>query len=160
MILRHGIYHVRGDVTSPVVAAAGTTVIAHLGNDRRVWGKSALTKALDARYPAHGAAFVHVAPRHGDIFATRPEPTVVICSLYGLVTTEISGQYLDYGLFEQAVETMADACRAHRFNSYTGQITFHMPRIGEGTSGGDWGVVEAIIENHVARTWPVFVYSR
>ena len=152
------IHYVDGDATQP--RGEGRRLIAHVVNDRTPnWG-GAFARALKNRLPAAQTAFQewvatdrsrlrlgrsHVADLAADISVT----TMVAQRGYG----PAAKPRIAYAALRTCLREVADAA-AERGASV------HMPRIGVGMAGGDWGIVSELIDDAlVSRGLDVTVYS-
>ena len=77
-----------------------------------------------------------------------------IFNLYGQYNYGKDGKtYTNYAALESAFHNMANRLRGIGFSG-----TIGLPKIGAGTGGGDWKVIEEIIKNEL-KGWEVRVYS-
>lgn len=153
------ITYVVGDATVPV--GAGAKIITHVCNDIGGWGRG-FVLALSARWPEPEASYhAWFDGRAGNDFAlgalqlVEVEDALWVANMVGQrdVVDGPDGPPVRYDAIEAALTRVADeACAL--------DASVHMPRIGCGLAGGDWTMVEAIIERSlIARSVPVTVYD-
>jgi IrrE N-terminal-like domain len=152
------IVHLRGSALEP--RGEGTKIIAQLVNDQaRSWGGGFAASARD-RYPsAHNEFQRWVASsgrnlRLGHLHLSDSVNGVAIASLvaqHGYGPSRLPRiRYAALGSCFDRLATIAIETRA----------SVHMPRIGAGSSGGNWSVVLEMIDDHLARRGvPVSIYS-
>lgn len=152
------IHYVDGDATLP--RGQGPRLVAHIVNDRTPnWGGK-FARALKSRWPAAQTSFqewagtdrdrLHLGRSHiGDVSTGISVATMVAQRGYGPSTRP----RLSYTALKACLDAVADAA-AERGASV------HIPRIGAGMAGGNWGVVRELIDNAlVSRGIDVTVYS-
>lgn len=136
-----------GDATKP--RGAGPAIIAHIANDRTPrWGRG-FGYAVTAAFPGIRADFARWAgarPPLGKIHAYEAAPrgpivvTMVAQSGYG----PSARPRIRYAHLASCLEQLAGEAR--RMGA-----SVHMPRIGTGHAGGDWGVVSGLVHRHLIR---------
>lgn len=153
------ITYVQGDATTP--QGDGPKSIVHVCNDVGGWGRG-FVLALSQRWPEPEAAYrAWHLDRHSNDFALGAAQLVAVEA--GLWVANIIGQQdivasddgppVRYWAIEAGLGLVADEAEAMG-------ASVHMPRIGCGLAGGEWPVVEAIIERTlVAAGIPVVVYD-
>lgn len=150
---------VEGDATVPI--GGGVQLIVHLVNDRTAnWGPDGFAAALRRRYPQVQTDFrdwvanspkalrlgnVRIAHAEGDVWVA----TVVAQRNYG---ASAGPRRLRYLALQEGLQFVAQwALREH--------ASVHMPRIGTGQAGGNWGIIRDLIaENLTSSGLPVTVY--
>lgn len=146
---RHPISVVHGSVLDP--RGDGPRIICQLVNDRATkWG-GGVARKVAGRYPAAEKEFTE------KIFALTPERRLgaVIFTYAGedisvasLVAQEGFGPSLfpriRYSALKQCFEVLAE--KAGQMNA-----SIHMPRIGAGSAGGDWGTIEEMLDDIMVR---------
>ena len=149
----------RGDATAP--EGAGPVVIAHVCNDVGGWGRG-FVLAISTRWPEPERAY-------REWFRNRPSngfalgavqlvsitPDLWVANIIGqdgiLATSE--GPPVRYSAIEAGLSELA-------YEAGAMDAGVHMPRIGCGLAGGEWCVIEAIIERTLlAAGIPVVVYD-
>lgn len=151
------IEHVRGDATEP--RRGGTRLIAHVVNDKTPnWG-GAFARALRSRYPEAQEQFRTWAAdpqrlKLGRSCIERLDGDVRIASMVAQHGYGPSAKArIRYGALEACLRAVAEAAAS-------ANATIHMPRIGVGQAGGQWSVVEELIDAElVQRGLKVTVYS-
>ncbi|MEM7141941.1 MAG: macro domain-containing protein [Actinomycetota bacterium] len=153
------IRYVVGDATSP--EGDGEKVIVHICNDIGGWG-AGFVLAISRRWPepeAHYRAWFE--GRAGNDFSLGAVCVVSVAP--GLYVANLIGQRdvvagpdrppVRYDAIEAGLTALADELVAMDGSA-------HMPRIGCGLAGGDWGVVSSIVDRTlVDRHVPVTVYD-
>ena len=147
------INYVTGDATDP--QAEGKKIIVHVCNNVGAWGAGfvvALSKKWkepEARY--HAQTEYHL----GEIDIVQVEEDIAVCNLIGQESTAgrnnnaalppIRYVALEYGLRQIAL--------THSFAEIgTGDsFSVHMPRLGSGLAGGNWKIIEAVIEETLCK---------
>jgi O-acetyl-ADP-ribose deacetylase (regulator of RNase III) len=138
-------YHT-GDATAPGSDEPG--VIAHLCNDAGGWGKG-FVLAISRRWPQPENAYRNWA-RSGDQF------TLGMVQLVQLENRlSVANMVAQHGYASRAhpVAIRYDAlaqCLAKLASRIEPGTVIHMPRIGCGLAGGNWGQVEPLIQEHLA----------
>lgn len=143
------IRYVHGDVTQPL--EPGPRIVCQLVNDRAIrWG-GGVAKAFARRYPRAEAAFsesimsVPSGARLGRVVTVSLDDDLRLASIVGQegygpsLFPRIRYRALQRGLAEVA-QIAADS-----------NASVHMPRIGAGTAGGEWGVIEEMVEDEFVR---------
>ena len=133
-------------ITGDLVKQSGEfDVIAHCANCYCVMG-SGIAPQIKAKFPEAYAA--DCATKKGDLnklgtisYSETTKPIIV--NLYGQFdyTGRRSGKMdLDYDAIRSALKLMKE--------KFSGK-TFGMPKIGSGLAGGDWSIIEKIIEEEM-----------
>lgn len=150
--------YVMGDATRPV--GEGPKVIVHVCNDLGKWGKG-FVLALSRRWKepelAYKASFVSLPhPALGDVQFVRVEQGIVVANLIGqrgVATRATKTPPVRYEAIREGLAKIAEHARASN-------ASVHMPRIGCGLAGGEWGQVEPlIVETLLAADIDVTVYD-
>lgn len=138
-----------GDATRPVGEAA--KIIAHICNDVGGWG-AGFVLALSQRWPEPAAEYRRwYEGRATNDFALGAvqfvpvTPDITVANMIGQrdITPSASGPPVRYDAIETALATIAT--RAQQV-----EASVHMPRIGSGLAGGDWNVIESIVERSLS----------
>lgn len=142
------IKYVKGDATKPI--GKGQKIIVHVCNDIGAWGAgfvlalSKLWKEPEATYRALSNYIL------GDIHLIRVEKDIFVCNLIGQEGT-ISrpvriGKPLPpvrYVAIESGLKELATMLN---MGDKPKLASVHMPMIGSGLAGGNWNIIERIIE--------------
>lgn len=86
-------------------------------------------------------------------FAHLEDYPVTVLNLYGQFRFGADRQYTNYEKLEEALEAMAEFLQDEEPNLRIG-----IPKLGCGRGGGNWYVVEALVEKYLGK-WDVTVYS-
>ena len=142
--------YVKGDATKPI--GGGKKIIAHIVNDEGLWG-AGFVLALDKMSPEPKRIYRHwhnywtkggsslfftFIPLGTVQWAKVDEDTYVANMVAQHRTIRSVDKPICYKSLEVSLETVADFALKHG-------ATVHMPRIGAGLAGGNWEVIESII---------------
>lgn len=129
-----------GDATRP--ECVGPAIIAHICNDSGRWGKGFVV-ALSRRWKAPERDFRSWAGGLGELQLVEVEPQLWVANMvaqHKVATARSKGPPpIRYEALEACLSKLAEAARARG-------AEVHMPRIGAGLAGGDWNIIEGIIE--------------
>jgi O-acetyl-ADP-ribose deacetylase (regulator of RNase III) len=146
--------YVKGDLLE-AFAAGDVQAIAHQANCFNTMG-GGIAKKLREYYPEAAArdnetkrgdrdklgSLTFVYTRHGLLF-----------NLYGQYNYGGLGRNTDYVALTSSLENMALQLRSLKFSGVVG-----LPKIGAGLGGGDWALIEQIIQSTL-KDWDVVIYS-
>jgi O-acetyl-ADP-ribose deacetylase (regulator of RNase III) len=123
-------------------------IICHVCNDIGGWGKG-FVLALSKRWEAPEAAYRQWYAAGTDfalgaVQFVQVEPYIWVANLIGQRGTKTgsSGPPVRYGAIAIGLAKIAEKARELG-------ASVHMPRIGCGLAGGEWGKVEPLIEQHL-----------
>ena len=141
------IQYVTGDATEPI--GDGPKIIAHICNDKGAWGAGfvlALSKKWDRPETGYREEFKSGRDFFlGNVFTVRVDDDLYVANMiaqHGFPSRE-RPVAVDYEALEFCLLFLGGTARVLK-------ATIHMPRIGAGIGGGDWNVIEAIIEETLA----------
>jgi O-acetyl-ADP-ribose deacetylase (regulator of RNase III) len=137
------IRYVTGDATAPISKPA---IICHIVNDEGAWG-AGFVMALSKRWPdaerhyrAWAASKTDLRFALGITYFVRVEEDISIAHMCAQHAFGEDGEPpIRYEALERCLDRVALTAEA------TGK-SVHMPRIGCGLAGGDWGHVGALVE--------------
>jgi O-acetyl-ADP-ribose deacetylase (regulator of RNase III) len=153
------IKYIKGDATCP--QAKGVKIICHVCNDIGGWGKgfvlaiSKRWKEPEAAYRSWCAAGKEGGFALGNVQFVHVEPSIWIANMVAQrgIKRGSSGAPIRYESVAQCLKQVA--AKAIELDA-----SLHMPRIGCGLAGGDWSMIEPLIqENLGARGIAVTVYD-
>ena len=160
------ISYITGDATQPIMKPA---LIMHVCNDIGGWGRG-FVLALSKRWPEPEAGYRRLAHTTGyDIARVQyvmvehnqhKDPTVIVANMiaqHGIRADSNGVPPIRYEALAICLKDVDDF--AHRF--YRGRqehLTIHAPRLGSGLAGGDWTVIEALIEK-ILKDRIVYIYD-
>lgn len=170
------ITYVKGDATSP--QGTGLKFIVHCCNDAGKWGKG-FVRAISKRWKQpeeeyrlsfkianelinKGIKTPVPGTNLGDLEIIDVEKEVFVCNLIGQRNIYYDSQgfppvrydAIDRGLTELGSSILLN------FSHYKLDKSVHMPRMGCGLAGGDWRVIEALVnKNLIDKRIPVTVYD-
>lgn len=140
------IKYVKGDATQPI--GVGPKLIVHSVNDIGAWGRGFVV-AISNRWPHVEAAYRRWAKSGSDfslgaVQFVEAEPDIVVANLVGQHGIGFrNGPPVRYDAIRNGLEKVR--------NFATGKkITVNMPRIGSGLGGGDWTIIEKLINEQLA----------
>ena len=136
------ITYVKGDATRP--QGTGKKIIVHICNDLGAWG-AGFVLALSRRWSDPEESYRNMPNELrvlGQVMTVAVENDVIVCNMiaqHGIGRDEKGGIPLRYDALRECLTTV---------NGFAMKInaTVHMPRIGCGLAGGDWNLVEKVIE--------------
>lgn len=137
-----------------LLESGSCNVIAHGCNAQGVMG-SGIAKQIRERYPKAYTAYRKEYEERGlflgDIVSVFiPEQKIWILDC---ITQQNYGRdgklYVDYGAIRTCMQ---------KINMFLYAPCCRLPRIGAGLAGGDWGIIETIIEEEMTRVKPI-VYT-
>ena len=139
------IQHLQGDATQPV--GSGPKIIAHICNDVGGWGRGFVV-ALSQRWPQPEAAYRDWYRGRDDgndfelgaVQIVAVEEDLFVANIIGQhdIRPTADGPPVRYWAIEAGLSELADEALALG-------ASIHMPRIGCGLAGGEWGSIESII---------------
>lgn len=143
-----------GDATKPI-KTGNKRIIAHICNDKGGWG-AGFVLALSKRWvlPEQMYRSIPITElKLGNVQFVPVEDDIMVANMiaqHGYKTNANGKPPIRYG-------ALADALRKVNKKALELNATVHMPRIGSGLAGGDWLVIEQLIEENVQV--PVYVYD-
>jgi len=145
------IKYVKGDATRP--EGTGNKIICHICNDMGAWG-AGFVLALSARW-TYPEQFYRARQNYplGHVDVLNVEPGIYVANMiaqHNVRPDEDGNPPIRY-------TALIDALHVVNEHAKTLGATLHMPRIGCGLAGGDWGTVETILKQVV--TVDVTVYD-
>lgn len=149
---------VNGDATQP--RGDGPRIIAHIVNNRAVnWG-AGFGKKISQKYPTAAAAFKRAIAtkelklRLGNVFRTEVSPDLTIFQLIA------QRGYGEKGVSRISYDGLSDGLQKLALYAKDKQASVHMPKIGTGYGGGNWGIISEMIRYELCdRGVPVKIYS-
>ena len=157
------ITYLKGDATRPT--GTGQKIIVHICNNIGAWG-AGFVLALSKRWKQPEAAYRMLTRYNlGEYHLVQVEDDIHVCNLIGQEGT-ISRKNPHHLL--PPVRYVAIEKGLKGLTEYIGNyshfrkepITVHMPKIGSGLAGGNWKIIERIIEVTLCEAGiPVTVYE-
>ena len=139
------IQYTQGDATQPI--AAGNKIIAHVCNDIGGWGRGFVV-AISKRWPQPEEDYrAWYANREQNDFALGSARLVRVES--GLWVANMIGQHKKTptkGVPPVRYEAIHDGLDSIAVEALRLNASVHMPRIGCGLAGGEWGKIEPLIQ--------------
>ena len=151
------LHYLIGDATAPAIS--GPKIIAHVCNDIGGWGRG-FVGALSARWKEPEREYRRwFEEGHefalGAIQLVQVEEDLWVANMIGQhsIETRSPGPCVRYPAIATALEAVAEEAK-HL------SASVHMPRIGCGLAGGEWSLIEPIIEAQlVAQGVETYIYD-
>jgi O-acetyl-ADP-ribose deacetylase (regulator of RNase III) len=145
------IKYLLGDATYP--AGEEGKVIAHVCNNVHKWGKG-FVLSLDKRWSEPKNVFLNLDTKLGYVHFVTVEKGIFVANM--VAQNGIMSRYnktpIKYNALSECLKCVYEFSK---INNYS----VHMPKIGSGLAGGDWNIIEKIIENIFFDT-EVYIYER
>jgi O-acetyl-ADP-ribose deacetylase (regulator of RNase III) len=147
------INYVIGDATAP--QGDGKKLIRHVCNNVGAWGAGfvlALSKKWKQPEKTYLAMKQHIL---GTIDLVKVEEDIAVCNLIGQESTAGRNRTLGalppvrYVAIEHALKEVAHDYELAK--SVNLDFSVHMPRLGSGLAGGNWKIIETIIEETLCK---------
>lgn len=155
------INYITGDASFPEKTCPnGIKIIVHIVNDIGKWGAGfvlALSKRwsnLKNDYQTHYRAY-----SLGDIYVSKTSDNdIYVVDLFGQhgIRTTFNPTVIRYGAVEQGLKKL----RYRLEKASLKDVSIHMPKIGSGLAGGNWQIIENIINKVFdGSNIPIYVYD-
>lgn len=146
--------YVKGDATNPIMKDFENVIIAHVCNNHGAWGKG-FSYAVSAKWPdpenEYRQAFVKIVPGNKTVLG-QVQTLPVTDSEGRFSNTYIANMIAQDGfasaekpkalVYSKLVDCMEQiALQAESMGS-----SIHCPKFGAGLAGGDWKIIEALIQ--------------
>ena len=147
------ITYLTGDATEPISPG----IICHICNNVGTWG-AGFVVALSKKWPEAESAYRRVGKWELGFSQVIPtsDPNIKVCNM-------IAQKGIGHKNGIPPIRYEALRLCLHKLSLYANQenITdIHMPRIGAGLAGGDWSIIEQIIEEELTgNELNVYVYD-
>lgn len=126
------------------LAQSEKSMIVHICNDAKIWG-AGFVLALGKRYPKAKEAYLKADLSLGEVQFVQVDEKVIVANMVaqkGIIAPD-NPHPIDYDALDQCLEKVFQ--KAHELG-----YDVQMPKIGVGLAGGDWTVIEKIIQKHQA----------
>jgi O-acetyl-ADP-ribose deacetylase (regulator of RNase III) len=136
------------DATKPL--GAGNKIITHICNDIGVWG-AGFVMALSKRWREPEAAYLEASKKGlmtlGKVQLVRVAPDIQVANMVAqhLVGQDENGEPCIR--YDALITCLRKLSRA--ISSFKGSYSVHAPRMGAGLAGGNWRIIEPIIETEL-----------
>jgi len=162
------ISHISGDVTE-LVKSTQHRVVAHIVNDAGKYG-AGVSGAIAKAWPEAEEYYrrQYKAARHnvklGCVLWTGAYDNVMVAQMVAQrgVRSSANAKPIRYDALEECLTKLARGARvlpdADAVRDPTRNVSIHMPRIGSSLAGGDWGIIEPLIDE-VLWDLQVFIYT-
>ena len=146
------INYIKGDATYP--QGDGIKFIIHICNDKNKWGRG-FVLALSKRWKEPEKQYRQLKPEDrqlGMVQLIEVEDNIIVANMIAQHDTKWINNIppIRYEALKQCLEMVNDA--AIKFNA-----NVHAPLLGSGLAGGDWRVIEKLIEDTMSV--PVTIYD-
>jgi len=142
------IRYLQADTTRPT--GEGRKILVHVCNDVGAWGRG-FVLGLSRRHPEPERRYKAWAAGQedrpfvlGQVQFVEVSPDLMVANLIGQHDIARKGQPLDVPPVRY--EAIREGLRRVRTEAERQGASVHMPRIGAGLAGGDWAVIERVIE--------------
>lgn len=138
-----------GDATRPV--GDGPKILVHVCNDIGAWGRGFVV-ALSRRWPDPERLY-RAWHRDGDKTSFELGQVQLVPVSDGIVVANLIGQHSirsNDSLPPVRYDAIRTGLRRVAEQAHVNNASVHMPRIGCGLAGGNWGVVEEIVQEELA----------
>lgn len=148
------IAYLKGDATDPI-EDGNRAIVAHVCNNLGRWGRGFVV-ALSKRWPLAEESYLGWADEHdrlplGEVQFVAVEPGILVANMIAQDGLGRARKPLRLSALRKALTTVAEIARE-------GGSSIHMPRIGCGLAGGNWGDVEPVIEE-TCHDLDVYIYD-
>lgn len=151
------ITYLKGDATKPLDLHEGNPmIISHICNNVGAWG-AGFVLALSKRW-SEPEAFYHAIGDDlvlGTTMFVQVESNIIVANMIAqnniISKTSKDNPPIDYIALESTLKTVYDKAKFMK-------ASVHMPKIGSGLAGGDWYVIENMINNIFSEDVDVYVY--
>ena len=154
------ITYLKGDATLP--STKGNKIIVHICNDIGKWGKGfvlSLSKRWELPEKEYRRSYSSFnKPILGEVQFVKVERDILVANIIGQRGIRYSRDPqspspIRYDAVEEGLLVVTDKVLKHN-------ASVHMPRIGCGLAGGDWGTIEGIINKTlINKGIKVYVYD-
>jgi O-acetyl-ADP-ribose deacetylase (regulator of RNase III) len=132
------IKYIKGDATEPV--GDGQKIIVHISNNERKWGRG-FVLALSNKWAEPEAEFYKMKPVLGNVHLVKVTQDITVANMISQdgIISEDNPHPIDY-------DTLHHCLKSVNLSAIRLGASIHMPKIGSGLGGGDWDVIEHMIE--------------
>ena len=152
--------YIHGDATDPIITPSVNSVVCipHICNNGGYWG-SGFTRSLDEKWELPRKSYLNMNKYNlGEVVVVKADNN--ISNLYVLnmiaqkgIRSRTNPKPISYSALDMCLNKLKIFASTHK------NITFHMPKIGSGLAGGDWNIIEEMINNIIVSTGTdVYVY--
>ena len=155
------IHYIIGDATKPIVRKGENSLIVHCCNTLGAWG-AGFVIPLGKRYPKAKESYLEYI-HNGNVKLGHVDEVKVADNIY---VENLIGQSFLYKKKNGEIPCNYTAIQygfmniLYKWQSKDEKFSIHMPRIGCGLAGGDWKIIEKIINRQFCHKGiDVFVYD-
>lgn len=140
-----------GDATNPLID--GNKIIAHVCNDIGKWGRG-FVACINNRWKNPEIQYRSMKSRKlGEVQFIKVESDIIIANIIGqhlIITDENGNPPVRYDAIREGLKKVNEL--AIELNA-----TIHSPKFGSGLAGGNWNIIEDIINEII--TVPIYIYT-
>jgi len=141
-----------GDATDPVVKD-GVRIIAHVCNDVGKWGRG-FVASINKKWKEPEIQYRSMRNRKlGNVQFVKIDNGIIIANIIGqhlIIMDENGNPPVRYEAIREGLIKVNEL--AIKLNA-----TIHSPKFGAGLAGGDWEIIETIINETI--TVPIYIYT-
>jgi hypothetical protein len=144
--------YVKGDATSPV--GPGVKLLCHIVNNRGAWG-AGFVLALSKKWKEPELIY-RMSPKLklGDVQIISVEDKIIVVNMIAQTLLRVPNHFnkipLDYDALRKCLMAVNKIAVEYK-------LTVHGPRFGSGLAGGNWKVIEGMINEIILV--PVYIYD-
>ena len=148
------ITYVKGDATRPI--GNGNKIICHISNDIGGWG-AGFVLALSRRWDEPEKQYRAMSKdklKLGNVQFVKVEPDITVANMIG--------QHLcwaENGIPPIRYEAVRECLKKVNEYATTINATIHAPKFGSDLAGGDWNVIEKIIEETLTVDVTIYIFN-
>jgi len=131
-----------GDASIPATPCDETVIICHIANNCGAWG-AGFTKSISKRWPLAEEHYRRLGMFGlGQNQLVQVGPGFYVCNMIAQDGLGVDRRRLSYDALDSCLSTLRGSAFHH-------EASVQMPRIGAGLGGGEWSIIEAMIEHHL-----------
>lgn len=143
--------YVKGDATKP--AGTGPRFIIHVCNDLGLWG-AGFVLAISRRWPRPERAYYALGPHYplGLAQMVKVEESLWVVNMIGQRGVGRRGggpPPIRYDAVRKALQSVAKSAEDPAYRGPYKAVSIHCPKFGAGLAGGDWAVIEQLIQEEL-----------
>ncbi len=131
------ITYLKGDATKP--SSLGNKIIIHCCNNKGKWG-AGFVLALSRKWPRTKTTYLQNSLELGTISLLQVEKEIYVANVIGQDGYGRRGRYVKYEALRKGLGKVAIFATSNK-------ASIHGPRLGSGLAGGEWTIIEAILED-------------
>jgi O-acetyl-ADP-ribose deacetylase (regulator of RNase III) len=148
------INYVQGDATQPI--GDGPRFIIHCCNDIGAWG-AGFVMAVSRRWPDPEEAYYALGGKCngyslGNVQMVEVDEDLWVVNMIGQSGVGRRGDAtppIRYKAIRLALQRVAEAAKSTDYRGLYKAVSIHAPRFGAGLAGGDWNIIEKLINEEL-----------